>query len=1650
MCYLAALYDLVLRHHVQLLLIALVDICQLCSYFVAMDKRTAEYHKAHRQKWADALSDSEDEGGDFCEEDRTHALLILYNICCKPQNLLEQEEKQRIHDLLKEFNEPEHIMNNLKSCSVLDLCCVGASTKASMKNSAWNSKVGTITIALITGENIPCSKELYKSKLDKKLINYSPSSFSIFAFPQSSKETLHNKSLKNFSGQKVCLANFLQLFHYNLQLIHQFKRITVSHTVALYTASSGRDDRKGQFKQQVDTNIALGQTIQRILNFAYYKNNEDAPLEICPCHIGRSDNEEWTSMDDPCKKNIHTAADMLKSCCTCGRMTFKAQTDQIDKGIGDNIQMSSWKSVLLHNLKDNMMQSFLGGCIEHALEGQIMTVVNNTRDKKQSRFIISQERQTQNELGKMLNHLIFVFDLNRVEAMLDGAFHFNSQRKDKLDATIILETIPLRNLVECGEFHLAGHYIDDKKNVLLLQNPSKIEGRAGLLIGNYVGPHLYAIESVLQRRTEIPTRAMQAMLSKHMTESDKHEIENNAGSIPMSFLEKITPEDIQKELRNKHLTEEQKTVCGNLSKCCFIDAVAGSGKSTIGAGILAATLKKIKPLKDGRKRKMVWLTQTRTQRDDALSAIRKILDEPLMAVGIGRQVNNCATDFDDTYVDPEMASYFRSKLSKYYASLDNIKRQQEKNNSEEVNNINWNLRRKLADDYAQKLFQLEKAQAHMLADAFEKVDIVCMTIDGFNQVQSGMSTLSKIFENTEISLGIVDEAHQVEVHILLAALSSIEEAVCFYDRAQKIDRNNDDEYRSKGHGGFSLMKEDSTNCFHWDRCVGLEDNQKLYIWDIVDLNYVSSLPVSFRFNEDVCKLLRLTSKAYKTTDANYHANHGIYAASEMPSFDHKTKDLLPNTKIQITTYAQHLFHPVDKTNMLLSKCTLITARMKDSKAIKNCHYVGCSIPMLAAMVHEGLVFLSMLKNHKITGVGSKEFPCLTMIYLNAPREVFDIVVNAVLQDPEICDKYGIECISNPSSAWKVLTPDTGSGMTVCFAQLVLLPRKMCYADTTGNLKDDGRKNVGCTRARLFLSIHVCEECLQSEEISDTWSEFAKLVFKEQEDNEFKNYIKKAKLFDKKEDKFDTEIADWLLQPSLDARHNYVDKYEKASAQLWNKVSTLPQNYQSFKNCYDEHRHEKTTRTHRSQTFIDQFLAILQECNRRQNELEEICMQGIIDDVIWIPAKNFVDKINTQFESSEKLRPYLLPSAAITFDGKRCSMRQYMLYSIERTLKESWLCVQSIAAFFLRISWELFEEREDQYVVSDTNTSLRIATKEVGLDSPKMKLFIRKETTPKKCLPDMDTIIFEKMSVEVMQRLAAATLFYTRNQEVKKDMFRFVHNPRIGCAKTKEESSHAESEAEKCITVLLTKLHDKYDVNTLTLQNEHPSLEANPTNRRQPTENPANSTFGTIIPANPTLGIWDTLPRKVNLTANIGIDIVGVLATHREDWHNKRVQWHSTTKSEVPAAVRGVQNLVKIFGAEHVFMVSYAENADVREKIEHWLEVTNFSTKTGFLKKNLYFTNMPNGSEGKGPLAKQLNLIYFVDDKAHHLQSIYRDPQGNNGYNIDQNNGRLYHFPRSGNFRHRPAIPWMGDSLPKCLEQVENWDDVILRIRELMA
>ena len=39
--------------------------------------------------------------------------------------------------------------------------------------------------------------------------------------------------------------------------------------------------------------------------------------------------------------------------------------------------------------------------------------------------------------------------------------------------------------------------------------------------------------------------------------------------------------------------------------------------------------------------------------------------------------------------------------------------------------------------------------------------VVCLTADGFNQLQSGGSSLSSLFDGISFALGVVDEGHQI-------------------------------------------------------------------------------------------------------------------------------------------------------------------------------------------------------------------------------------------------------------------------------------------------------------------------------------------------------------------------------------------------------------------------------------------------------------------------------------------------------------------------------------------------------------------------------------------------------------------------------------------------------------------------------------------------------------------------------------------------------------------------------------------------------------------------------------------------------------------------------------------------------------------------
>ena len=204
------------------------------------------------------------------------------------------------------------------------------------------------------------------------------------------------------------------------------------------------------------------------------------------------------------------------------------------------------------------------------------------------------------------------------------------------------------------------------------------------------------------------------------------------------------------------------------------------------------------------------------------------------------------------------------------------------------------------------------------------------------------------------------------------------------------------------------------------------------------------------------------------------------APCEVKGYGGENAHLIPNTKMQAVLYDNATFHGVTRARGLTEKPEQRLPRRRKSTREDKLP-VGASLEVFATLRDEGLMYLGLHRTNKIDGVGSDDFPMLTMIYMNDVRKNFESCVNALLQNVEIRAAYGIDVNTNPEALWKVRTPEAASGMTVGLAQLVLMPRTMDFQDLFGNMRGDGRSNVGLTRARLFLSVHISNGCLQADD-----------------------------------------------------------------------------------------------------------------------------------------------------------------------------------------------------------------------------------------------------------------------------------------------------------------------------------------------------------------------------------------------------------------------------------------------------------------------------------------------------------------------------------------------------------------------------------------
>jgi hypothetical protein len=117
--------------------------------------------------------------------------------------------------------------------------------------------------------------------------------------------------------------------------------------------------------------------------------------------------------------------------------------------------------------------------------------------------------------------------------------------------------------------------------------------------------------------------------------------------------------------------------------------------------------------------------------------------------------------------------------------------------------------------------------------------------------------------------------------------------------------------------------------------------------------------------------------------------------------------------------------------------------------------------------------------------------------------------------------------------------------------------------------------------------------------------------------------------------------------------------------------------------------------------------------------------------------------------------------------------------------------------------------------------------------------------------------------------------------------------------------------------------------------------------------------------------------------------------------------------EVPGAILGLQEIVARFGKENVFIVSRCGKT-MEKRSETWLfDTIDICRRTGFLRSNIRFCRDVSGPRGKGPIAAELGLSHFVDDKEEAIESIWDDAAGNSRKAVKRHAGQLFHFARSG-------------------------------------
>ena len=173
-------------------------------------------------------------------------------------------------------------------------------------------------------------------------------------------------------------------------------------------------------------------------------------------------------------------------------------------------------------------------------------------------------------------------------------------------------------------------------------------------------------------------------------------------------------------------------------------------------------------------------------RDDALAGLRSSASNPLKYGGLGRPADSAPGD-DDVFLDPIIDAELTKALAPLQAELDAIRdvldQVVDPLDLSSAAGLQW---KELTERMQRKALQLYSKKLQLQQDLLSRVEVFVMTIDCFNQIAAGQSSMSKFFERLSFKVCIIDEGHQAELEPVAAVCTRVDNLVMFFDGGQEI------------------------------------------------------------------------------------------------------------------------------------------------------------------------------------------------------------------------------------------------------------------------------------------------------------------------------------------------------------------------------------------------------------------------------------------------------------------------------------------------------------------------------------------------------------------------------------------------------------------------------------------------------------------------------------------------------------------------------------------------------------------------------------------------------------------------------------------------------------------------------------------------